>query len=183
MCSCGIKHSNVDEESFAACNEKLSEYVPFRARLSGTSDYDSEYLVSLLTKWVSTRPRIIVTGLEMEVANNELNCTTVLLDFEKDCLADNEPSRSGINVATVLAIAAPLVGIICGTITIVLIIVTIWRNCGKWESYYIEHVYIEEGNQMSDGECSISHMYVFTSNHCPGCCKKNNYKPKTNQGA
>ena len=135
MCSCGFEHSNVDEESFAACNEKLSEYVPFRARLSGTSDYDSEYLVSLLTKWVSTTPRIIVTGLEMEVANNELNCTTILLDFEKDCLANNEPS--GIKLATVLAIAAPLVAVFVGVISIVSIVVSIWTKCGKRESYVL----------------------------------------------
>ena len=133
MCPCVFSKNNVDEVSFAACNEKLTEYVSFRARLSGTSDNDSEYLISLLTKWVSTSPRIIVSGLEMEITNNELkNCTTVLLDLEEDCLADNEPSsKSGVKVAKVVAIAAPIATVMAALITTVSIIVTIWVKCGK----------------------------------------------------
>ena len=133
MCPCVFTKSNVDEESFAACNEKLTEYVTFQARLSGTSDNDSKYLISLLTKWVSTSPRIIVSGLQMEIANNELkNCTTALLYLGEDCLADNEPSsKSGVSTAIVLAIAVPIATIMGGLITMVSTIVTIWIKCGK----------------------------------------------------
>ena len=46
MCLCEIGHSNVDEEALIACNEKMPEHVTFQATLSGTSDYDSAYLLT-----------------------------------------------------------------------------------------------------------------------------------------
>ena len=131
MCLCEIGHSNVDEESFTACTEKMPEYVTFRARLSGTSDYDSEYLASFLVKWVSTSPSIFVNGLELNVANDKINCTTILSDNEGDCLNDIE-SSSGDNVGKIIAIAVPSVAAFVGFITIVSFAVTIWTKCSKY---------------------------------------------------
>ena len=91
MCLCGLKPSNVDEESFVACHAELVEYVTFRARLSGTSDYSSEYLVTLLADWVSTTPAVNVVGVLRKVRNNELNCSTILSDIEgENCLKNDE---------------------------------------------------------------------------------------------
>ena len=109
MCSCEINHANVDEESFTACNNMLSEYVTFQARLSGTSDYDSEYLASLLVKWVSTSPSIFVNGLQMEISNDGLDCPTVSSDIVENCLNKHRPSSDTSTNA--ITIAASVMGI------------------------------------------------------------------------
>ena len=113
MCQCRFNESNVDEESFADCNNQFLEYVTFQARLSGTSDNDSEYLISLLTKWVSTSPTILVSGLEMNVANNELkNCTTLLSGHDDpDCVSELKKAQKKDN-AIIIGIIIPIVGII-----------------------------------------------------------------------
>ena len=114
MCSCGIERSNVDEESFAACNDYLSEYVAFQARLSGTATNSSEYLISHLEEWVSTGPSIIVSGLRMEVANDELTCMTLVC--EEDCLTNIDPPVDDKEI----------LGIVLGpTVTFLILIVTV----------------------------------------------------------
>ena len=117
-CICGIESSDVDERSFVACDEQLHEYVTFRARLRGTSDKTSEYLITLLEEWVSTGPVIIVEGVLVKVENSELSCSTVLSDFkEKSCLKEYESSTdssegtSGVSEVTAIgASVATIVG-------------------------------------------------------------------------
>ena len=106
---------DVDEESFAACNNHLSEYVIFQARLSGTASNSSEYLISRLKEWVSTSPLITVSSLRMEVANDELNCMILVLGFdEENCLTDiNAP----VDTTKILAI------VLTPTVTVSLFIV------------------------------------------------------------
>ena len=41
--------------------------IVYRARLEGTSQTDSGYLISLIEEWVRTGPSLIVTGILMEV--------------------------------------------------------------------------------------------------------------------
>ena len=121
MCQCGFNKSNVDEGSFAACNDQFSDFVTFRARLSGTSDNDSEYLVSLLAKWVSTSPRIFVNGLEMRVANSELNCPTLISDHNDiDCVS--ELSRKDVDLAIILP---SVIGALTAIATYVLAVVAV----------------------------------------------------------
>ena len=113
MCQCRFSKNNVDEESFAACNDQFSEYVTFRARLSGTSDNDSELLIFLLTKWVSTSPTIFVSGLQMNIANNELNCTTLLSGHDDpDCVSELKKAQKKDINAIIIGIIIPVVGII-----------------------------------------------------------------------
>jgi hypothetical protein len=129
MCQCRFNKSNVDEESFAACNDHFSEYVTFRARLSGTSDNDSEYLVSLLAKWVSTSPKISVDGLEMKVTNNELNCTVFLSGHnDRDCVSElsrNNDVELAVILPSVFGILVAAIGVIA---TIVLAVLALMKH-------------------------------------------------------
>jgi hypothetical protein len=130
MCQCRFNKSNVDEESFAACNDHFSEYVTFRARLSGTSDNDSEYLVSLLTKWVSTNPRVFVDGLEMKVTNNDLNCNVFVSGRnDRDCVSELS-RKDGLDLALIVALGT-MVGAIA---TAVLAVLGIMACCCKTAS-------------------------------------------------
>ena len=136
MCQCRFNKSNIDEESFAACNDHFSEYVTFRARLSGTADNDSEYLVSLLAKWVSTSPKISVDRLEMKVTNNELNCTVFLSGHnDRDCVS--ELSRnSNVELAVILpSVFGILVAAIGAIAAIVLAVLALMRRKGTHKMY------------------------------------------------
>ena len=62
---CAITNDIVDEEFFSLCESP--KYVMYRARLEGTSQIDSSSLVSLIAKWVSGGPKIIVTKIQMAV--------------------------------------------------------------------------------------------------------------------
>ena len=135
MCQCRFNKSNVDEESFAACNDQFSEYVTFRARLSGTSDNDSEYLVSLLAKWVSTSPKISVDGLEMKVANKELDCTVFISGLnDRDCVSELS-KKDGVDLAVILpSVFGTLTAAIVAIATVVGTIVAIMTCKGTYKN-------------------------------------------------
>ena len=84
MCQCGLMPSHVDEKAFIPCM-KEDNYIIFRARLSGTAEKSSEYLISILEKWVSTSPDIVVQHLQMTVANEEVDCPTALSTYKDVC--------------------------------------------------------------------------------------------------
>ena len=156
-CMCGIESSDVDERSFVACDEQLDEYVTFRARLSGTSDKSSKYLITLLEEWVSTGPVIIVEGVLVKVENSELSCSTVLTDFkEKSCLKDYEPSTetpdsSGITQVT--AVGASIATIV-GTL---LTFLTICSSCICWFIHRRKKKKRNDNQELKD----MSHLNLF----------------------
>ena len=63
---CGIINNIIDMQSLN-CFPNSHTYVTYRARLEGTSETDSGSLISLIEKWVSSRPSISVTGILMTV--------------------------------------------------------------------------------------------------------------------
>ena len=71
---CAITNDIVDKEFFSLCESP--KYVMYRARVEGTSQIDSGSLVSLIAKWVSGGPRIIVTKVQMEL---DSECSVAIL--------------------------------------------------------------------------------------------------------
>ena len=65
---CAITDDIIDSESFSFSSDPPS-HVTYRARLRGTSQADSQSLVSLIEGWVSGRPSVTVAGLRMRVAS------------------------------------------------------------------------------------------------------------------
>ena len=94
---CDISLSTVDEDHFLRCRKGFDDYAVFRARISGTSENTSEYLISLLVEWVSNHPnlRTSIMQLMLAVVNNELECHVSLtnMDEEDECVYNMEGSK------------------------------------------------------------------------------------------
>ena len=78
-CGSGI----VDRPSFV-CYPESPSHVTYRARLEGTSESESDSLISLIEDWVRGGPGVIVTGVLMTV---DRHCS-VAISFlsERECL-------------------------------------------------------------------------------------------------
>ena len=78
-CGSGI----VDRPSFV-CYPESPSHVTYRARLEGTSERESDSLISLIEDWVRGGPGVIVTGVLMTV---DRHCS-VAISFlsERECL-------------------------------------------------------------------------------------------------
>ena len=63
---CGITNDIIDQQSFT-CFPESPTYVTYHARLEGTSETDSDSLISPIDEWVSDGVSIIVTGVLMTV--------------------------------------------------------------------------------------------------------------------
>ena len=124
MSQCGVEISDLDKLSFVACKDV---YVIFQARLSGTSDCNSEYLISILTKWVSTSQGIIVNGLEMEVANNELNFSTLVSDFDEKNYLTVESHTVAAREIIVASLASILI-VAMVTCTVIVVVVVMLKK-------------------------------------------------------
>ena len=130
MCQCGFSKSDVDKISFAACNNQFSEYVSFQARLSGTSDNDSEYLIFLLEKWISTSPIIFVSGLQMKVTNNELNCITFVHGHDDmDCVGGLKRTQKDYTV--IIGIVLPTLAIVIPSIVAIAVAIKTGKGTHK----------------------------------------------------
>ena len=76
---CGITNNTIDRENFT-CS---SSYVTYCARLEGTSQADSLYLISLIQDWVeSGGASIIVTGVILTVDSQYPVATSSLSEGE-----------------------------------------------------------------------------------------------------
>ena len=78
-CESGI----IDRPSFV-CYPESPSHVTYRARLEGTSERESDSLISLIEDWVRGGPGVIVTGVLMTV---DSHCS-VAISFlsERECL-------------------------------------------------------------------------------------------------
>ena len=73
--NCTITSSTIDEQYFAACDPENPTYLTYRARLEGTSEIDSNSLISLIEEWARGKPSIIIGGVEMTV---DFNCPVAI---------------------------------------------------------------------------------------------------------
>ena len=82
--NCGISDDIIDRQSFS-CFEESSSLVTYRARLEGTSETESNSLISLIDEWVrGGGASIIVTGVAIKMGPNCQTATSSL----------SEPKRS-----------------------------------------------------------------------------------------
>ena len=86
---CGISKDIIDRQSFSCFEESLS-FVTYRARLEGTSEADSGFLISLIEDWVRRGgASVIVTGILMRI---DSNCPVVISSFgETECSKPTPP--------------------------------------------------------------------------------------------
>ena len=128
---CGITNNTIDRKNFT-CS---SSYVTYRARLEGTSQADSLYLISLIEDWVeSGGANIIVTGVIQTV---DSQCPVAISSLsEGECTPTIPPPQPPLTVATIPQPKTPdntlftnltvIIAVVIGlTIIIVLMIVVI----------------------------------------------------------
>ena len=122
---CGITSDIIDKQSLA-CHHESPSFLTYRARLEGTSERDSEFIVSLMEEWVMSGASIIVTGVLMTVdthcpvAISSLNNTNCFpsSDTTTDNTDDTDNAASiffGVVVAIITIIAAVIIitGLVC----------------------------------------------------------------------
>ena len=127
---CGIEDI-IDMESLDCVSESV---VAYRARLEGTSQRDSGYLISLIEDWVKHGAIIIVTGITMTVESqcssiSSSECsqitTTSSTTFDTITTSDRTSSTSSQASSDTPAIIGGVVAIIIALIIGVVFIVAL----------------------------------------------------------
>ena len=88
---CGITDDVITEPTFA-CFSESPKYVTYRATLKGTSETESDSLISFIEDWVSGRPSIIVTGVLLSVDSDSSVAISSL--SEEECLPTERPNTN-----------------------------------------------------------------------------------------
>ena len=126
---CGINNNTIDREN-VTCS---SSYVTYRARLEGTSQTDSLYLISLIEDWVeSGRASIIVTGVILTVDSQCPVAISSLSEGECSPTIPPPPPPSSDSLPSLIAtVTAGVLGLILLlTLTVISLILSIrYRYC------------------------------------------------------
>ena len=122
---CGISDDIINMQSFS-CFEESSSFVTYRARLEGTSERDSDSLISLIEDWVrGGGASVIVTGILMTV---DPHCSVAISSLsEPECSTNVSPTRKADNNITVF-VGVTIVFIAIIAILIAVIAALVFRN-------------------------------------------------------
>ena len=130
LCQCQITTDSIDEESFA-CPEDSSNYVTYRARLSGTSEQDSASLISLIEDWVATGPAIDIRGILMILGDR---CSATISDLSEGVCSSSGAQTGSTSAGTIaggsVAVAVALILIV--VVVVVLTVLTMRSRRGKF---------------------------------------------------
>ena len=100
------------------CSSESPSYMTYRARLEGTSETDSNTIISILDKWVKSGPDLIVLG-ELMTADSE--CKLVISSLnEEECMkytTTSSPSQSSSMPFEIIG------GVIAAVIVIVVVVI------------------------------------------------------------
>ena len=144
---------SIDEQSFS-CFPESPTHVTYRARIEGTSQAHSSYLVSLIEKWVrSGGARIIVTQIQLTV---DPDCSVAIpsLTYDMECeqvimsTVAKEPAPSVtatpdvLNSIGLIGGGVAITTILFITITIVIAIVIVKRRHKRYFWRADEYVYL-----------------------------------------
>ena len=116
MVSCTECSSEIIDSEFFFCYPESPSFVTYRARLEGTWETDSDFLISLIEDWVrGGGAGIIVTGMLMTV---DSTCSVAISSL-------NEHECSQPTAAPAVSDATSTIAIIAGMATTVVILVAI----------------------------------------------------------
>ena len=127
---CRITNDIIDKQS-VSCNSGSLKHVTYSARLEGTSETDSDSLISLIDEWVSGGASIIMAGIQMTV---DSECSVAISSLsEKKCFPTTSTMTANDNAAFIVTGGVvAVVFMIASTIAVVAIAVfLIVKNCGK----------------------------------------------------
>ena len=122
---CGISDDIINMQSFS-CFEESPLFVTYRARLEGTSETDSDSLISLIEDWVrGGGASVIVTGILMTV---DPHCSVAIYSLsEPECSTNMAPTRKADNETTVF-VGVTIVFIAIIAILIAVIAALVFKN-------------------------------------------------------
>ena len=140
-CVCSITKDNIAHEPFLVCSDIASHFVTYRSGLSGTSDIDSQMLISYIEDWVSSSPNVNVQGTLIKV---DSECPVSITSYNDDLCSDvvtttskNPTSNSNKNSQQSTDISGAITGGVLAVLVIaiglVVLLVLLWKSCpGEW---------------------------------------------------
>ena len=112
--------SNVIDEQYFACDPESPTYITYRARLEGTSETDSNHLLSLIDLWTDTKPSIIVARVQMSVSP-ECSVAISSLSASQDCSLQATPQTT-VQTASSQNVIRNSGAVIGGAVSVILIV-------------------------------------------------------------
>ena len=129
---CRITNDIIDKQSFTCFPiPESSTYVTYRARLEGTSEIDSNSLISLIEEWVSGGPSINVTGVQMTVDSKCSVAISSLGEGECSPTTDSTMTTTGSTLSVRVGSVVAVILFIITVIIIVMSVVLFIKICGK----------------------------------------------------
>ena len=142
MESCAECDKDIIHQPFFVCYSIDSPtYVTYRATLKGTSEMESDSLLSLLMVWVSKQQSIVVSGILMTV---DSECMLAIHSLsERECVMPSPtplvpsttnttttPALSAFTHIVVIGVLVPAILLTLATFITVIVFYTIYkRNC------------------------------------------------------
>ena len=115
----------LDEQSFS-CFKESPSFLTYRAHLEGTSERDSESLVSLIESWVrgGEAASVIVNGVLMGV---DPNCSVAISSLSQPECSYTTPPPSSDNTPSIVAGVVVVIVVIVIAVTAVVVIALVWK--------------------------------------------------------
>ena len=110
--SCAECSSKIIDKPSFKCYDDSPSHVTYRAKLEGTSETDSDSLISLIEEWVRGGPTISVAGVLMTV---DPQCSVVISSLKEGECSTPPPTDSTeppTNTSTVAAITGGVMAVV-----------------------------------------------------------------------
>ena len=132
VCGCSLSTSHIANGVFL-CDPEFSSKVILNGKIILPEDRNTSELKKDLIKWVSTKPRLEVFGIHLEV---EKMCPFTLSDMDdEECLETSTDNTHSNNNAKTIGLGVGLgAGLTCTLLAIVLLLVLLFccaKHCRK----------------------------------------------------
>lgn len=119
FCKYDIPANHIADERMV-CDSEFSSRVIFQARIILTEGRNISELKENLTKWVSTSPRLVILGVQLEV---DKTCSVIIVDFGDTECTETTTSMMNINTVAITASIVPGLCIIISCLVVLFFII------------------------------------------------------------
>lgn len=125
LCMCKFANTNIDS-NLLNCSGKSTYFLTYRARLSGTSEVDSQELIAHIADWVSLGEELEIHGILMKIRQD---CKVPISSFdEEECEASADKEANDSSSRNSIIIAASITGGILLIIIVLIAIILVFRR-------------------------------------------------------
>ena len=123
---CDISSDIIDIPSFD-CDPDSTTTVIYLARLSGTSERDSVYLITVIQNWVNDGASIRVAGIRMTL---DTKCAVSISSLDElECVSPSEtPTTEPTTAAIIGGVVVAIILIIAITVVVIVIVLKCRRH-------------------------------------------------------